>query len=219
MPEQFTTTVTTAQLKKGDVTADGTVVNVDSKVKYATVYIDKLMRPVRTTVDAEWTVTRERPTAEEQETAKRAFMLRRLDMAERGVVEDLRAAQEKVIKELQADAQIGHWRLSDLLEAQARHAVWARVTHVARIQADRAVSFDESTGTWTVSETYTDQHDGEQPVLDRLAVHAYVVDKVREELLQWTTFTSRSTAVLSNAIEDYEREAKAKFVSHLYGLY
>lgn len=216
MPETYLDTVRAAQLKVGDSTrgiGGGTVRRVDVKVKF--VYVDLgSSRPLRLPVDQLVKVSRTRPTAEEREADKRAYMMRMLDRAERSADENLKIAQDKVKADMDAGYQLSWSRLGELLAAQAAQQLWARVAQLSRIQAERAVDYDVESGTWSVrpDDDVAAEQDG-TPAMDRLAVLEYMKEKVRGELLDWSSFTSRSTSSASNLIEDYSREAKAKFVS------
>jgi hypothetical protein len=82
------------------------------------------------------------------------------------------------------------------------------------VQALRAVSFDAESGTWSVrDDAEVSAENDDHAALTRWESYEYMVQKTRDELLEWSQFTSRSTSVMSNAVEDYEREAKARFAS------
>lgn len=215
MPVTVTHTVRATDVRKGDVMtrADGgTVTEVDRKLKF--VYLTTGTKIHRIPIDATVEVQRSEKTQEEKDADMRHYKLRMLDRAEVGAVEDLRAAQEKIAKDLAQGHPLGYSRLGDLLEAQANHAVWARVAHVSKLHAEWAVEFDAETSTWTIKDTYTGRVDNDElPLLTRLEVLDKVRDAVRQELLEFASYTSRSTSVISNAVEDYEREAKARFVA------
>lgn len=221
MPQLVAHTVNASQVSKGDLIreadANGPVTKIDKKQKFAYIYVGDDTRPFRIAMDSPVRIERSEATEAEKEETLRQYRLHALDRAERSAVEDLKIAQDKLRGDMDKGYKIDYSRLDDLLRAQAQHEVWSRVTHLAKIQAERAVAFGHESGTWMVrsdAEVAAEQ-DGTPP-MDRLAVAEYMVTKITEELLQWTQFTSRSTSVMSNAVEDYSREAKARFTSRLY---
>lgn len=223
MPVKTYPKITVAELAKGDTITrwhlpqprpTGEVAKIDRRIKRADVTLTS--GEVIKHLDLEGTLIVERlvKTQEEKDAEMRRYKLRMLDRAEVGAVEDLHQAQEKIAKDLAQGHPLGYSRLGDLLEAQANHAVWARVAHVSKLHAEWSVEFDSETESWTIKDTYTGRVDNDElPLLTRLEVLDKVRDAVRQELLEFASYTSRSTSVISNAVEDYEREAKAKFVA------
>jgi hypothetical protein len=193
----------------------GTVESVRFNPVWIEIKIEGSDRPMTANrEDATFIVERIVKTAEEKAAELREAQLWSLDRAERGAEEDLQNIQEKLGNELLNGNVASYSRLDDLLSAQARYAVWSRVTHVARVQALRAVSFDAESGTWSVrDDAEVSAENDDHAALTRWESYEYMVQKTRDELLEWSQFTSRSTSVMSNAVEDYEREAKARFAS------
>lgn len=213
MPELVTLTVPTTSLAKGDITTDGIVENVDRKVKWAIVQFTG-GRKSRVEVDAEWTISRSQPTQAEKDAQLREYRLHALDRKEQDAARRVVDVAARLASELGQGYQLGYSRLDDLLEAQAEAQVWGRVTHVARVQAERAVSFDSETGWWSLRDAAevaaeNDKH----PAFDRIEAYEYVKNLVRDQLVEYTSYASRSTSQASNLIDDYLRQAQAKFVS------
>jgi hypothetical protein len=218
MPELRTIPVAASQVKQGDIIQvglfDATVTEVNVKTVYTYIKTDKSERPSRVESVSTVNVARSFKTDAEKAAELREAQLWSLDRAERGAEEDLQNIQEKLGNELLNGNVASYSRLDDLLSAQARYAVWSRVTHVARVQALRAVSFDAESGTWSVrDDAEVSAENDDHAALTRWESYEYMVQKTRDELLEWSQFTSRSTSVMSNAVEDYEREAKARFAS------
>ncbi len=210
MPELVTLTVPATSLYAGDRIANvGTVESTNRKVKYVHVKLEGVTRPVQYEVDQQVTVRRSQPTEAEQAAQRLEYQLRALDRAEQAAQVDLAEAQEKMISDLQNVYKIDYSRSGDLFMAQAVAALWARVTRTSEIGARHAVDFDAEAGTWSVRDAYDDG----TPVFTRLDALEDVRKEVTTEVLEYASHTSRSTSVLSNAIENYEREAKSKFVT------
>jgi hypothetical protein len=218
MPELVNLLVPVSSLAKGDTTDWGTVDKIDRKVKWSYVTMVETGQTKRLESDAAVRVLRLQPTQAEKDAQLLDAKLQMVDRRERGVQEQLADVQAKAASELAKGWHLGYSRLDDLLQAQADAAVWDKITHVSQVQATRAVSFDSETGTWSVRDDaeVAAENDG-SPALTRLQVVEYIQDKVRTELVERARFTSRSTSLASNLLEDYEREAQAKFASRALG--
>jgi hypothetical protein len=222
MPELRTLPVSVTSIAKGDYvntsTVEGNVLNVDRKQKFVYVTLDTLQsrgqKPLRLAIETSITVQRLVPTQAEKDAQMRDYRLQAIDRKEQGAAAALATAQAKFADTLAKGYQVSYSNLDDLLEAQANSEVWARVTHVARIQAERAVAFDPETGTWSLrDDAEVAVENDDRPALDRIAAYEYVKDLFRDQLLEYPRFTSRSTSQASNLIEDYQRQAQADFVS------
>jgi hypothetical protein len=210
MPELVTLDVPATSLAKGDRIPNlGTVESTTCKVKYVHVKLEGVTRPTQLEMDQPVTVRRSQPTEAEKAAQRLDFQLHALDRAEQGAAIELAKAQAKVRDYLDKDFQLGYSETGDLFYAQANARLWYRVTQTARSAAQHAVEFDETTGTWSVLDAYADG----QPIFSRLDAFEDVRKEVTTEVLEYASHTSRSTSVLSNAIENYEREAKARFVT------
>jgi len=218
MPEIRSVPVKASSLKVGDELLDGRiVVSVDVKQKWTTVYFETApqldTRHKRVENDTEFLVKRSFKTAEENAADQLAFKLRQLDGNEQSVKKHLTEVHERITAQMASVDEVSSSTLGDLLAAQAAKKTWGRITHVAKIQADRAVAFDAETGTWHVRDDaeVAAEHDG-SPAMDRLTCVEYIKEKVTQELIEFISYTSRSSSVISNAAEDYDRQAKANFV-------
>jgi hypothetical protein len=185
MPEQFATTVKTAELRKGDSTGAGIVTSTDVKTKWTTVYFENGHK-VRIENDGEWAVTRSQPTQAEKDATRRDFeiyQLRRNREASRKHVADAKA---KMVTYLDSDYSVDHWTVENLLSAQATEELWLGV--------DQILKYHFFVRGYTIVEAVEAQR-----------------ARCRESLLNVRP-TSRSTSVISNAVDDVKLEAKAAFI-------
>lgn len=189
MPELVKHTVTTAELLRGDVTTYGEVVVVDRKIKWATVtFADGSTE--RVPVDEEWTIDRLERTADEKAAERLRFTLEWLDREQRGAVDALDAAREKTARSLLAGEEQTHWTLLDVIVAQERFKLWEEFRRGAAYQVNRP----------------------EDEQLTLLEVLRELRADVAERLLERTSFLSRSTSVVSNVVEDAQREVQARWL-------
>lgn len=186
-----------------------TVDAVHVATKYVYVTVPTSAKPLRFALEDQVTVRRSQPTEAEKAAQRLEYQLQAIDRAEQSAQAGLAEAQAKMISDLQQNYVITYSRSGDLFMAQAVAALWHRVTRTAQSAASHAVDFDEATGTWSVKDAYDDG----SPVFTRLDALNDVREEVKTELLEYASYTSRSTSQLSNAIENYEREAKAKFIT------
>lgn len=194
MPERYTITIKASQVRKGDlvwINDDAfhrRVTSVSSKVKWTTITSELSTKKLEN--DAIVEVTRERPTAEEAAQAELEGKLFFLDLTEQRAFKDLEDQKRRVTEALAN----GDWniasRTQDLLEAKAVHELWARVrqSHLNHATAEQL-----------------------EPIT-RLEAYALVLERVREELIDFSRWSSRSTSTWHNAVEDIELDAKSRFL-------
>lgn len=195
MPETYTTDVRANTVRpKLDEIVDTdnrrfAVVSRTSKTKWTEILIED-GRTMRVENDSFLRIVRERATAEEQEQAELKGKLHWLDTQERGAEAGLEKAKQRLIETVAGDSWNVASRMQDLLEAKAVHALWARVTQV-HLNHITAVTLEPIT---------------------RLEAHAIVLNRVRDEVLDFTRWSSRSTSTWSNAVEDLELDVKSRFL-------
>lgn len=189
MPENFNATITAEQLRKGDtLAAYGQVTQLDKKVKFVYVTCDN--GSTKLELAAPITVVRERPTAEEKAQAELDGKLYFLDMSEQRATKELADCQRRVAEALATNDWNIAGRVQDLLIAKAVQALWARV---------RTVHLNYATS------------ENLEPIT-RLEAYAITLERVREEVLEYSRWSSRSTSTWSNAVEDIELDAKSRFL-------
>jgi response regulator RpfG family c-di-GMP phosphodiesterase len=191
MTIEVTSTVTTAELKVGDRTGAGKVLEIDRKQVWALVHIADVPKPIRVKMDATWTVTRTEKT-EEEIAAERAEITEMIARnARKSSAAAFVAAREKMIKTLSTPSfMLSHWDFSALAETQATEELWTRVDMIE--QRVTAGLIDPLTFVEIVEK---------------------VRERCREDLLNFRA-SSRSTSTMSNAVEDAQLEAKRQFIDH-----
>lgn len=195
MPEIFHTDVRADQLRAGKdliIRTDNQLVGVTSRTSKAKWTEITLVTGTTMRVEngSAVRVQRERPTAEEAAQAELEGKLFFLDLTEQRAVKDLADAQRQLAKSVADNDWNVATRMQNLLEAKAVHEVWMRVQQAHLNSATR---------------------EGLEPIT-RLEAYAYVVDKLREELIDFSRWSSRSTSTWHNAVEDIERDAKSRFL-------
>src|SRR5262245_42551923 len=196
MPQIVERQVKVQQIHRGDRIEGprGAVVEaIDWKTKYVYIKFADGHRPLRVEVDTDYNVWREEPTPEELRVRNLEYAARRFrEYASDAVARDIRVREELAEKLTGTRYVVDYQDVDKVFAAQATHKLWATVVQVA--QAD-------------LNELGNDE-----------VVTA--VKTVRDELLKqiknggsWMRGSSRSTSQTSNLIEDYEREAAARFFS------
>jgi hypothetical protein len=185
MPELQQMTGTATDLRKDDVTTYGKVINVDAKVKWATITFQGQAGPyeLRRLKDEQIAFSREVPTDEEKlaEITRRTLLL--LDVKEAQARSSLRAARERMIKGLEAGERADYWHWMDVPQYQAVVDLWDAVAHVHRVHAQ-----------------------GDEP-LTRVEAFRRVRDNRHDSALSYYSALSRSTSVVSNLFDDLKIEA------------
>lgn len=204
MPATATKTVTTAELRKGDVVVSGPtrtlstgIVEVTSlRAKRATV---EFKSGVRGDCDrtATFIVEREELTDEEKAAERDEYLEKSLRRRRASVAANLASIRDKMATALANNQMASHWDFTALAEAQATEELWARVDLMEQRQSDRL-------------------HAGEVEPTDEIKSYLEIVETVRErcreDLLSFRA-ESRSTSTMSNAVEDQIQAAKREFIS------
>lgn len=185
MPEKKSFTVEAKAVKAGDFVQDYGPVEVrDSKVKWTTLYFDKVdSLKLRLLNDAEITVVREVPTAEEQHAKEVRRTLLSLDVKAAQARGTLQAARDKMIKSLEAGERASYWSWMDVPALEALVELWDAADHVHQFRAQ-----------------------SDEPLTRVEAVRA-VLGKRTEDALQYYRALSRSTSTVSNLFDDIKLEA------------
>lgn len=190
MPEIFETDVRASQVRKGDLIDGQQVQQSSSKVKWTFITVSNDLPVIKLENDAFVRVQRSRPTAEEAAQAELEGKLYFLDLAEQRAVKDYADAQRRVLEAVNANDWNVASRMQDLLQAKAVANIWLRVQQV-HLNCATSEKLEPIT---------------------RLEAHAKVLEKVREEVLEFSRWSSRSTSTWSNAVEDLELDAKSRFL-------
>lgn len=217
MPIKTYPMVTVSQLRVGDKVTTwhtpqprqaGEVARIDKRVKRADVTLTSgdVVKNLELTGTA--IVERMIRTDEEKAAERHEALLWAIDRAEKDAAEDLVEQQQKVAALLTAGERFDHWRLESLLKAQATAAIWAKVAHVHLVHAQRTSEDIEQ-----LIKNWGDDEKTHGPIT-RLEAMELVVEKTKEWLIEQSSFLSRSTSVMSNLIDDVERQAAADFLRH-----
>ena len=191
-------------VKKGDtlVTGAQSPVNVHS-VKVGTKWVElrdvigKLI--LRAEVGTEVSVARDVETDESKERRLRA---RKNEMIRKAVAErDVNSAQKKALAVINKAVEEGYivssFQTADLIAAQAEDKVYDRL------------------GAYITNNVGRELEDG--TVIDETAAYEAYRESLKERLLgsyDLTRGLSRSTSVVSNLMDDAEREATVEFIRH-----
>lgn len=188
-------------LKVGDMTTYGKVLDKDVKVKWAIVTFQGQAGPYteRLLADDALGCSREVATEAEQAAKLLAHMLVSLDHKEAQARRTLEHARESMIKALQAGERANHWSWMDVPLAEATVELWDAVTHVHQVHAMKAV-FEGGEGVWAIT---------------RVEAVKLVLEERSKKALSYYRGLSRSTSVISNLFEDIEREALSAWAREL----
>jgi hypothetical protein len=189
MTIEVTSTVTTAELRVGDRTGAGKVLEIDRKQVWALVHIADMPKPVRVKMDATWSVTRTEKTEEEKAAERTKFTEMILKNNRSQAFAALETAREKAIADINSEYGIDYSHTQDLLEAQALVKIWQRVDHIIKIR---------------------DEHHDEQLTL---AEGVELAKKGIRESLEMFTAANVSTNAVSNVFKAVEHDVQVKFLT------
>lgn len=182
-----------ANMRKGDKTTYGEVINVKPKIKWVTVTFQGQAGPYEQDLlkDSVFEFSRLQETDEERAAKQLERTLLSLDYKENNARLALVAAQDKMVKEMTLRTRASHWTWMDVPMAEARVELWNAVAHVHRVHAERAV-FEGGEGVRAIS---------------RVEAVRLVVEERTRQALSYYRATSRSTSVTSNLFDDIKIEA------------
>lgn len=201
MPQLATLDIKAHQLRLGDkiLSVSGkahpvnflTINSVEVKTKLVHVASPIYGRKFTIPLDADVKVEREVPTDEDLVASHRDYQLETIQKFIAEAPSLFADAREGLVQYLDGSSDRLGWPLSSLIKARVNQDLWRRVEQTAQHYEPEAGSF----------------------------VRAYVLILATSEVLQCVkddltdlSYTSRSTSVLHNAIEDCVREAKAQWV-------
>jgi hypothetical protein len=202
MPQLVTKSRTVRSLAPGAEVVFGdevrVVETVDHKVKWSTITYKDGLGKIRVEGDSTVMVQAMEMTEEEREAA---LLRRRIEGIEAMIEQapmSVAAAKDKLMAEIDSP-WTSHWAYESFIAAKESARLWAEVAKVWELaqQPEHEAKAIEA---------------GEEPFETIIDAKAYIVRKYRGRLLENFTPTSRSTSVVSNAIEDIQREVQIKFV-------
>lgn len=215
MPENYTTTVTARDLRKGDkITGkdgDHVVETVSPKQKYVHVKMEGSDKIGYFQKEQPFEVTRTRLTKEEQAKENIEDALFTLDRDERRDRRRLKEAREVMAKAMAAGKHISWHEMEALVMAQELERIWNSIksTHRARngevIQA--ALDTYEMTGG-----SYSEAEDNKREFVTRFDAVKAMRATLMMQIVKNTDYAHRSTSAASNLFEWYRLTAQAKWV-------
>jgi hypothetical protein len=191
MPTNTTLTVTVGDLRKGDYLQrwDMTVDHTNIRRLRASIFgykSDDVVNQIKkdVDVDADLVIRREVPTAEEKEARKNEFLTASLEQSRNSAKQHLLDQQQKAVDKFNSEGGYGldHWDIGELVSAQEVERCWATVDTIMEREGS-----------------------------DIITTFRAVCESLRERMLT-ITLASRSTSVISNAVEDIKHDAQVEFI-------